>query len=57
VAIIVATAGLIYIVNVAPYAFVTDKTSGTANKAWRRFIWLNYFVGAVVTMVLIFTAL
>jgi len=56
-ALIVAAAGLIYIGNVAPYAFVTDNTSGTANKAWRRFIWLNYFVGAVVTMVLIFTAL
>jgi len=53
VALIVAAAGLIYIANVAPYAFVTDATSGQANKAWRCFIWLNYFVGAIVTMCLI----
>jgi len=53
VALIVAAAGLIYIANVAPYAMITDATSGQANKAWRNFIWLNYFVGAVVTMCLI----
>jgi len=53
VALIVAAAGLIYIANVAPYAMITDTTSGQANKAWRNFIWLNYFVGAVVTMCLI----
>jgi len=54
IAWIVAAAGLIYIANVAPYIRITDATSGAANKAWRRFIWLNYFVGAVVTMCLIF---
>ena len=55
-ALIIAAAGLIYIANVAPYVTVTDATSGQANKAWRRFIWLNYFVGAVVTMCLIVQA-
>ena len=57
VALFVAAAGMIYIANVAPYAMVTDATSSAANKAWRRFIWLNYFVGAVVTVCLIVTQL
>ncbi len=53
VAIIVAMAGVIYICNVLPYLTITDITSSTANKGWRRFIWLNYSVGAVVTICLI----
>jgi 4-hydroxybenzoate polyprenyltransferase len=52
-AMVVAVAGLVYVANVSPYLKITDKTSGQANKAWRRFIWLNYFVGAVVTISLI----
>lgn len=51
--IIVGVAGLSYVANVIPYLFITDKTSGRSNKGWRRFIWVNYFVGAVVTVVLI----
>lgn len=51
--IIVGLAGLAYVANVAPYLFVTDKTSQKANRGWRRFIWLNYGVGAVVTIVII----
>lgn len=53
VAVIVAASGLIYAVNVAPYLKITNETSERANKGWRRFIWLNYFVGAVVTISLI----
>ena len=53
IAILVGAAGLLYVVNVAPYLMITDKTSGAANKAWRRFIWLNYIVGAVVTISII----
>jgi 4-hydroxybenzoate polyprenyltransferase len=51
--LVVAVAGLIYVGNVIPYLHITDKTSGVANKGWRRFIWLNYIVGAVVTIVCI----
>lgn len=51
----VGIAGLAYVANVAPYLSVTDKTSGITNNGWRRFIWLNLFVGFVVTMVLLFT--
>ncbi len=50
---IVGIVGLIYAVNIAPYLGITDKKSGLANRAWRRFIWLNMFTGFVVTMVLI----
>jgi 4-hydroxybenzoate polyprenyltransferase len=57
VAMIVATAGLIYAVNVIPYLQITDKTSETANKGWRRFIWLNFFVGAVVTISLVYISI
>ncbi len=50
---IVGIVGLIYAVNIAPYLGITDKKSGLANRAWRRFIWLNMFTGFVVTIVLI----
>jgi len=53
IALLVGAAGLLYVANVAPYLRITDKTSGKANKAWRRFIWLNYIAGAVVTICLI----
>lgn len=51
--LIVGLAGLLYVANVTPYLRITDKTSGSANKAWRRFIWLNLITGFVITMVLI----
>lgn len=52
-ALVVAAAGLIYIANLIPYLSITDNTSEKAHDGWRRFIWLNYFVGAVVTITLI----
>lgn len=42
-----------YIVNAAPWWRVTDASSAATNRSWRRFIWLNYGSGFVVTMVLI----
>lgn len=42
-----------YLVNCAPYARVTDAESGRTNRAWRRFIWLNYASGFLVTMIFI----
>lgn len=44
---------LAYAINVMPYINTTDEKSGATNKAWRRFLWLNYLVGAVVTITLI----
>lgn len=51
---IVGVAGIVYALNVLPYWNINDKTSGTSHKAWRRFIWLNLFVGFIITMVLIY---
>src|SRR3989344_1843531 len=53
--LIVGIAGLLYAANIVPYLHITDKTSGIANIAWRRFIWLNLVTGFVITMVLIAT--
>ena len=57
IALLVAASGLVYLLNVIPYLRITDATSETANKAWRRFIWLNYIVGAVVTISLVIITL
>lgn len=42
-----------YLINAAPYWNVTDSNSGSVNRAWRHFIWLNYAAGFVVTLILI----
>jgi 4-hydroxybenzoate polyprenyltransferase len=42
-----------YIVNAAPWWAVTDDTSAGTNRAWRRFIALNYIAGFLATMILI----
>ncbi|MEE6388345.1 prenyltransferase [Microbacterium paraoxydans] len=42
-----------YIVNAAPWWNVTDETSAGTNRAWRRFIALNYIAGFLATMILI----
>ncbi|MEO6110017.1 MAG: prenyltransferase [Candidatus Saccharimonadales bacterium] len=52
--IFIGIVGLLYALNVLPYLHVSDKTSATTNKGWRRFIWINYIVGAVITLTLLF---
>ena len=42
-----------YVVNAAPWWNVTDESSASTNRAWRRFIALNYFAGFLATMILI----
>ena len=53
IGIIIGIAGLLYVANLAPDINVNDKTSGRTNAGWRRFIWVNYIVGTVVTVLLI----
>ncbi|KJQ55286.1 prenyltransferase [Microbacterium sp. SA39] len=48
-----ALLALPYLLNAAPWWTVTDATSGSTNRAWRRFIALNYFAGFLATMILI----
>ena len=45
--------GLIYSLNVASFIGVDDKNSAKTNKGWKRFIWLNWFAGFVITITLI----
>ncbi|PWC05730.1 prenyltransferase [Agromyces badenianii] len=45
-----------YIVAAAPFTGVTDAASGSANAGWRRFLGINYVVGFLVTMLLIWYA-
>jgi len=54
--IIVGIAGLAYIANLFPYLHITDTTSETTNRAWNRFLWINYLVGVVVTVCLLSSA-
>lgn len=42
-----------YLVTAAPYWRVSDAASEQSNRGWRRFIWINYFVGFLVTMLFI----
>ncbi len=42
-----------YVVNCAGAWNVTDDTAAGTNRAWRRFIWVNYGSGFLVTLVLI----
>lgn len=42
-----------YLINAAPWWRVSDEDSGATNRAWRRFIFLNYFAGFLATMILI----
>lgn len=46
-----------YVVLAWPYRSVSDADSGTANDGWRHFLWVNYLVGFLATMLLIVTAL
>lgn len=48
-----ALVALPYLVNCGRWWNITDETSMQTNRAWRRFIWLNYASGFLVTMILI----
>jgi 4-hydroxybenzoate polyprenyltransferase len=48
---------LAYVANVLPYWSLTDARAEGANRAWRRFLWINFVTGFLVTMLLIWYAL
>lgn len=52
-AIPVALMGLMYCANIAPFLHTTDAKSATTNQGWRRFLWLNYVTGFVITITLL----
>jgi len=47
---IVGIAGLGYVANTLRFRNITDDTCESVNRAWRVFLWLNYLVGAIVTV-------
>ena len=47
-----AIAAVPYLVILLPHLNITDETCESANRGWRRFIWLNFFAGFVVTQLL-----
>ncbi|MEO5921424.1 MAG: prenyltransferase [Pseudolysinimonas sp.] len=46
-----------YAVNVLPWWSVDDENAASANRGWRRFLWLNFVTGFLVTLLLIWAAL
>ncbi|MDJ0338871.1 prenyltransferase [Cryobacterium sp. PH31-O1] len=44
-----------YILAALPFWSVSDADSEIANRGWKRFLWLNFFTGFVVTMLLIYS--
>ena len=44
---------LLYVAAVWPYRSVSDADSPVANRAWRRFLALNFIVGAAVSLLLL----
>ena len=52
-----AVAALPYLLILTPYLNITDEDCERANKGWRRFIWLNFFAGAVVSLILIWSSI
>jgi 4-hydroxybenzoate polyprenyltransferase len=46
-----------YAASCAPYWSVPDAAAESANRGWKRFLWLNYVTGFLVTLLLIWYAL
>lgn len=46
-----------YLWMAAPYRDLADADGALANRGWRHFLWLNYVVGFLVTMLMIWWAL
>jgi 4-hydroxybenzoate polyprenyltransferase len=51
-----ALLALPYLTGAAPYRSVSDTDAATANRGWRRFLWINYVCGFLATMLLIWWA-
>jgi 4-hydroxybenzoate polyprenyltransferase len=50
---LIAIAAIPYVAILLPHLNITDETCETANKGWKQFIYLNFFAGFVVNMVII----
>lgn len=50
---IAALAALPYAISTAQWWTVRDEDAESANRGWKRFLWFNFFAGALVTMLMI----
>lgn len=50
---VVGLAGLGYVANTLRFWNISDETCEDVNRAWKVFLWLNYLVGAIVTVTLV----
>ncbi|MGV8969609.1 MAG: prenyltransferase [Microbacteriaceae bacterium] len=49
-----AVLALPYAISCAAYWNITDERAESANRGWKRFLWLNFITGFFVTMLLIY---
>jgi hypothetical protein len=56
-AALAAVLALPYAISCAVYWNITDAEAETANRGWKRFLYLNFATGFLVTMLLIWSAL
>jgi 4-hydroxybenzoate polyprenyltransferase len=52
-----AIAAVPYLFIVGPFWNITDATCEDANRGWKKFIWLNFFAGFVVSLLVIWFAI
>ena len=53
---IAAIAAIPYLVILLPFINISDADCEQANSGWRKFIWLNFFAGFVVSVILIWAS-
>jgi 4-hydroxybenzoate polyprenyltransferase len=51
--VVASLAVLPYLFIISPYLNITDQDCERANGGWKRFIWLNFFAGALISLVVI----
>jgi 4-hydroxybenzoate polyprenyltransferase len=51
--VVASIAVLPYLVIISPYLNITDQDCERANGGWKRFIWLNFAAGALMSLVVI----
>ena len=50
---VAALAAIPYLVIISPYLNITDEDCERANRGWKKFIWLNFAGGALISILLI----
>jgi 4-hydroxybenzoate polyprenyltransferase len=51
--VVASIAVLPYLIIISPYLNITDQDCERANGGWKRFIWLNFAAGALISLVVI----